>query len=306
MADKTKTSSEAKKQARERSILFDLPRLLLKSPSGMLGFIIVLVVVLISVFANVIIPCTPEEIDLANMAQPPCWLEGGSAEHILGTDILGRDVFSRILIGSRGGVSLLVGIFSVVVAGIIGTIMGILSGYFGGWIDSVVMRITDAFYSIPLTLFAMVILTIMDPGVLTLVFVIGVTNWPFYARMVRSEVLGLKNKEYIKAARTIGTSGKMIMLRHILPNILPTFIVVSTLSVASSILIEASLSFLGLGIQPPAVSWGVMLSDGRNYLATNWWMATFPGIAISLTVLGIMLLGNWLRDVLDPKNQGLR
>lgn len=304
MADKTKRPPKQKKQARERSILFDLPRLLLKSPSGMLGFIIVLVVVLISVFANVIIPCTPEEIDLANMAQPPCWLEGGSAEHILGTDILGRDVFSRILIGSR--VSLLVGIFSVVVAGIIGTIMGILSGYFGGWIDSVVMRITDAFYSIPLTLFAMVILTIMDPGVLTLVFVIGVTNWPFYARMVRSEVLGLKNKEYIKAARTIGTSGKMIMLRHILPNILPTFIVVSTLSVASSILIEASLSFLGLGIQPPAVSWGVMLSDGRNYLATNWWMATFPGIAISLTVLGIMLLGNWLRDVLDPKNQGLR
>ena len=225
-------------------------------------------------------------------------------DHILGTDILGRDIFSRILVGSR--VSLLVGIFSVVVAGLIGTVMGVLSGYFGGWIDSVVMRITDAFYSIPLTLFAMVMLTIMDPGVLTLVFVIGVTNWPFYARMVRGEVLGLKNKEYVKAARTIGTSGGMIMMRHILPNILPTFIVVSTLSVASSILIEASLSFLGLGIQPPAVSWGVMLSDGRNYLATNWWMATFPGIAISVTVLGIMLLGNWLRDVLDPKNQGLR
>ena len=217
---------------------------------------------------------------------------------------MGRDIFSRILVGSR--VSLLVGIFSVVVAGLIGTVMGVLSGYFGGWIDSVVMRITDAFYSIPLTLFAMVMLTIMDPGVLTLVFVIGVTNWPFYARMVRGEVLGLKNKEYVKAARTIGTSGGMIMMRHILPNILPTFIVVSTLSVASSILIEASLSFLGLGIQPPAVSWGVMLSDGRNYLATNWWMATFPGIAISVTVLGIMLLGNWLRDVLDPKNQGLR
>ena len=304
MAEKTKVISEAKKQARERSIVFDLPRLLLKSPSGMLGLIIVLVVVFVAIFADFIIPCTPEEIDLLNMAQPPCWAEGGSMDHILGTDILGRDIFSRILVGSR--VSLLVGIFSVVVAGLIGTVMGVLSGYFGGWIDSVVMRITDAFYSIPLTLFAMVMLTIMDPGVLTLVFVIGVTNWPFYARMVRGEVPGLKNKEYVKAARTIGTSGGMIMMRHILPNILPTFIVVSTLSVASSILIEASLSFLGLGIQPPAVSWGVMLSDGRNYLATNWWMATFPGIAISVTVLGIMLLGNWLRDVLDPKNQGLR
>jgi peptide/nickel transport system permease protein len=197
-------------------------------------------------------------------------------------------------------------VFSVVVAGFIGTVMGILSGYFGGWIDSVIMRITDAFHSIPLMLFAMVILTVMGAGVLTLVFVIGVTTWPFYARMVRSEVLSLKSREYIKAARTIGTSGAKIMLKHIMPNIIPTFIVVSTLSVASGILIEAALSFLGLGVQPPTVSWGIMLSDGRNYLATSWWMATFPGIAISLTVLGIMLLGNWLRDVLDPKNQGLR
>lgn len=300
----TGAPSGAKKIERERSIVFDLPRLLLKSPSGMLGLVILLAVVFIAVFADVLMPCTPDEIDLFNMAQPPVWEEGGSAEHLLGTDILGRDILSRILVGSR--VSLLVGVFSVMVAGLIGTVMGVLSGYFGGWVDSVIMRITDAFHAIPLTLLAMVILTIMRPGVLTLVFVIGVTTWPFYARMVRSEVLGLKNKEYVKAARTIGTTGFQIMLKHILPNVLPTFIVVSTLSVASSILIEASLSFLGLGIQPPRVSWGVMLSDGRNYLATNWWMATFPGIAISVTVLGIMLLGNWLRDVLDPKNQGLR
>lgn len=291
-------------QARERSILFDLPRLLVRSPSGMLGFIIVVVVVFIAVFADGLIPCKPEAIDLFNMAQPPMWEEGGSPEHILGTDILGRDMLSRILVGSR--VSLLVGIFSVLVAGFIGTIMGILSGYFGGWVDSLIMRITDAFHAIPLMLFAMVILKVMRAGVMTLVFVIGVTTWPFYARMVRSEVLGLKNKEYVKAARTIGTSGLKIMLKHILPNIIPTFIVVSTLSVASSILIEASLSFLGFGVKSPAVSWGIMLADGRNYLATSWWIATFPGIAISVTVLGIMLMGNWLRDVLDPKNQGLR
>lgn len=304
MEKKTGESSGTKKIERERSIIFDLPRLLLKSPSGMLGFAILMVVVFIAIFADVLMPCTPEEIDLFNMAQPPAWEEGGSIEHFLGTDILGRDILSRILIGSR--VSLLVGVFSVMVAGLIGTVMGVLSGYFGGWLDSVIMRVTDAFHAIPLTLLAMVILTIMRPGVLTLVFVIGVTTWPFYARMVRSEVLGLKNMEYVKAARTIGTTGFQIMMKHILPNVIPTFIVVSTLSVASSILIEASLSFLGLGIQPPRVSWGVMLSDGRNYLATNWWMATFPGIAISVTVLGIMLLGNWLRDVLDPKNQGLR
>lgn len=298
------TRSDNKKYKKEHSIMFDLPRLLLKSPSGMTGFVIVVIVMLIALFAGVMMPYAPEEIDLVHMAEPPCWAKGGSMAHILGTDILGRDVFSRVLIGSR--VSLLVGIFSVVVAGIIGTVMGLLSGYFGGWVDSVIMRITDAFHSIPLTLFAMVILAVMRTGVLTLVFVIGVTTWPFYARMIRSEVLGLKGQEYVKAARTIGTSGIRIMLKHILPNILPTFIVISTLSVATSILIEASLSFLGLGIQPPTVSWGVMLSDGRNYLATNWWMATFPGIAISVTVLGIMLLGNWLRDVLDPKNQGLR
>ncbi len=300
----TNTPSEAKLQAKERSIIFDLPRLLLKSPSGMLGFIIVAAVIFIAIFAGVLAPCKPDAIDLYNMAQPPAWTDGGSSEHLLGTDILGRDMFSRILTGSR--VSLLVGVFSVMVAGFIGTVMGVLSGYFGGWVDAVTMRITDAFHSIPLTLFAMVILTVMRAGVLTLVFVIGVTTWPFYARMVRSEVLGLKSKEYVKAARTIGTSGIKIMLKHIIPNVIPTFIVVSTLSVASSILIEASLSFLGLGVQPPTVSWGIMLSDGRNYLATSWWIATFPGIAISLTVLGIMLLGNWLRDVLDPKNQGLR
>jgi len=288
----------------QRSIVFDLPHLLIKSPTGMTGFVIVVLVVFVAIFADSLFPYKPGAIDLMEMAKPPAWILGGSSKHLLGTDILGRDIFIRILVGSR--VSLLVGICSVAVAGFIGTTLGILSGYFGGWIDSVVMRITDAFHAIPLMLLSMVVLAVVGAGISTLIFVIGVTTWPFYARMVRGEVLGLKNKEYIKAARTIGSSEGSIMLKHILPNIMPSFIVVSTLSVASSILIEASLSYLGLGVQPPTVSWGVMLADGRNYLATNWWMATFPGIAISITVLAIMLLGNWLRDVLDPRNQGLR
>jgi peptide/nickel transport system permease protein len=296
----TKTKSEIS----EQSLLRDLPRLLLKSPSGLLGFVLVMLILFIAMFADWLISYDPAVIDLMNMASPPSWMAGGSSAHLFGTDILGRDIFSRILVGSR--ISLLVGVCSVLVAGFIGTALGIISGYLGGLVDSLVMRITDSFHAIPLILFSMVVLSVMGAGVSNLIFVIGITTWPFYARMIRSETLSLKNREYIKAARTIGASGLMIMLRHILPNILPSFIVVSTLSVASSILIEASLSFLGLGIQPPRISWGIMLSDGRNYLSTNWWMATFPGIAISLTVLGIMLLGNWLRDVLDPKNQGLQ
>jgi peptide/nickel transport system permease protein len=151
----------------------------------------------------------------------------------------------------------------------------------------------------------MVILAVVGPGVLTLIGVIGFTAWPFYARMVRSEVLSLKNHEFIKAAYTIGTRPFKIMIKHFLPNVLPSFIVVSTLQVAASILSEATLSFLGLGIQPPDVTWGIMLADGRNYIATSWWISTFPGITLSSAILGIMLLGNWLRDVLDPKNQGL-
>lgn len=295
---------KTKFEVSEQSLLRNLPRLLLKSPSGLFGFILVMLILFIAMFADQLIAYDPTAIDLMQMASPPSWMAGGSSDHLFGTDILGRDIFSRILIGSR--ISLLVGVCSVLVAGFIGTTLGIISGYLGGPVDSLVMRVTDSFHAIPLILFSMVVLSLMGAGVSNLIFVIGITTWPFYARMIRAETLSLKNREYIKAARTIGTSGLMIMLRHILPNILPSFIVVSTLSVASSILIEASLSFLGLGIQPPRISWGIMLSDGRNYLSTNWWMATFPGIAISLTVLGIMLLGNWLRDVLDPKNQGLQ
>lgn len=278
--------------------------LLFKSPVGTIGFIILVVVLFCSIFAGFISPHDPALLNLPEMLIPPAWCEGGSMNHLLGTDSLGRDVFTRILYGSR--ISLLVGICSVVVAGIIGTTLGLVSGYFGGFIDRVVMRVADAFHAIPRILLAMVILFVSGPSVFTLIMVIGVTNWVSYARLIRGEVLTLKEKEFVKASRTIGTKESAIIRKHILPNVFSQFIVVSTISVAGSIITEASMSFLGLGIQPPDVSWGVMLADGRNYLATNWWICTFPGIAITITVLGIMFLGNWLRDVLDPKNQGIR
>lgn len=279
-------------------------RLLFKSPVGTVGFVTLLLVILASVFAGQLSPYDPAKQNLLDKLMPPAWCEGGSASHLLGTDSLGRDVLTRCLYGAR--ISLVVGVCSVAVAGVIGTVLGLLSGYYGGWIDSLIMRIADAFHAIPRILLAMVVLFVMGPSVFTLIMVIGVTNWVTYARMIRSEVLTIKEKEYIKASRTIGVTDREIILRHVLPNVAAQFIVVSTISVASSIIIEATMSFLGLGIQPPTVSWGVMLADGRNYLATNWWVCTFPGVAITVTVMGIMFLGNWLRDVLDPKNQGIR
>lgn len=275
---------------------------LLQSKTGFTGFCIVCGVILIAIFADVLAPHDPAENNLTDILKPPVWLDGGSATYLLGTDNLGRDILSRILYGTR--VSLLVGVASVVLAGLIGISVGILAGYYGGFVDQLLMRIVDSFLAIPNILFILVVLAVFEPGISVLIIVIGFTNWVSYARVVRGEVLSIREREFVKAAKTIGTKDSVIMFRHIFPNILPSFIVISTLSVANTILLEASLSFLGLGIQPPTVSWGGMLADGRNYLATNWWLATFPGIAITITVLGIIFLGDWVRDVLDPRIQG--
>ncbi|WZP10235.1 ABC transporter permease [Cytobacillus pseudoceanisediminis] len=276
-------------------------KLLLQSKTGTVGFLIVSLVIFVAIFADVLAPHDPASNNLGDMLKPPVWLDGGSQNYILGTDNLGRDILSRIIYGSR--VSLLVGVFSVILAGFIGIIIGLISGYYGGVIDNLLMRIVDSFLAIPSILFILVVLAVFDPSILVLIIVIGLTNWVTYARVVRGEVLSIKEKEFVKASKSIGTNSLTIMLQHILPNILSSFIVISTLSVATTIVLEASLSFLGLGIQPPDVSWGGMLTDGRNYLATNWWLATFPGIAITITVLGIIFLGDWLRDVLDPRTQ---
>lgn len=286
----------------KQNSLWRWSKLLLQSKTGTLGFIIVLSVIIVAIFADVIAPHDPAQNNLGDMLKPPVWLDGGSSTYILGTDNLGRDMLSRIIFGTR--VSLLVGVFSVILAGIIGVLVGILAGYYGGFIDNVLMRIVDSFLAIPSILFILVVLAVFDPSIMVLIIVIGFTNWVTYARVVRGEVLSIKEREYVKASKSIGTKNTTIMLKHIFPNIVSSFIVISTLSVATTIVLEASLSFLGLGIQPPTVSWGGMLTDGRNYLATNWWLATFPGIAITVTVLGIIFLGDWLRDVLDPRIKG--
>lgn len=274
-------------------------RLLLKSKTGTVGLIIVLIFIFVAVFAPWLAPHDPNEINPANIHKPPFWLDGGDFNNILGTDNLGRDILSRIIFGSQ--VSLLVGISSVLLAGLIGVLVGLFSGYFGGFFDTFFMRLGDSFLAIPNILLALVMLAVFGPGLFTLIIVLGITNWVQYARIIRGEVLSLKEREFVKAAKSIGVKNRKIIFSHLYPNIVSSFIVVATLSVASTIILESSLSFLGLGIQPPQVSWGTILSDGRDYIATSWWLATFPGLAITISVLGIIFLGDWLRDVLDPR-----
>ncbi|WP_462411477.1 ABC transporter permease [Neobacillus sp. Marseille-QA0830] len=272
---------------------------LFKSKTGIVGAVIVLVTCFIAIFAPWLAPYDPGKVAPLLRLHPPMWMEGGSAEHILGTDNLGRDIFSRIVYGSR--VSLIVGIGAVLVSGLIGAVLGLLAGYFGGWVNAVIMRTADAFLAIPTILLMLVVLAVVGPGLTTLIFVIGITNWVSYARVVRGEVLSIKEREFVKSAIAIGAKKSRILFLHILPNVISSFIIISGMNVATTIVLEASLSFLGLGIKSPAISWGGMLSDGRQYVATAWWVATFPGLAITITVLGVIFLGDWLRDMLDPR-----
>lgn len=274
---------------------------LILSKTGLLGSVLVLLVVLIAICAPLLTSHDPAAVDPLNRLKPPAWLEGGTSEHWLGTDNLGRDMWSRIVYGAR--VSLIVGMGAVIVSGVIGAILGLLSGFYGKWLDAVIMRVGDAFMAIPTILFMLVVMAIVGPGITTLIFVIGVTNWVPFTRIVRSEVLSIKERDFVHAARSIGAKNGRLIVKHILPNILSSFIVICGMNVGTTIIMEASLSFLGLGIKPPDVSWGGMLSDGRQYVATSWWVATFPGLAITFTVLGVIFLGDWLRDVLDPRTE---
>ncbi len=256
---------------------------------------------LIAALAPWLAPHGPAEAFLLDRLSPPAWF-GGDSSYALGTDHLGRDMLSRLLYGSR--IALAVGFAGVLIAAVIGIVLGLVSGYFGGIVDTAIMRLVDTLISIPNVLLYLTVLGVFGPSFGILITVIGLVNWTTFARVVRAEVLSIKRREYVEASHASGQRTHLVLLRHILPNIGGPIIVVATLNLATVVILEASLSFLGLGVQPPTVTWGRMLADGRNYVATAWWLATFPGVFITMLCLSLILVGDWLRDALDPRLSG--
>jgi peptide/nickel transport system permease protein len=251
-----------------------------------------------ALFAPQLAPHNPMEGDITRKSIPPVWMERGTWEHPLGTDRFGRDVLSRIIYGTR--ISLVVSLIAIGVAGTVGTTLGLLSGYRGGALDAILMRLTDIGLSLPTILIAVVLVAVSEPSFRNVVFVIALLLWPRFARQIRGETLAIKEHEYVALAVVAGRSSAWIIARHIFPNVVPTLLVVCTLQVGYVILLEGSLSFLGVGVPPPSPAWGLMIADGRGFLATAWWISLFPGLAMLLTVLAVNLLGDWLRDRLDP------
>jgi peptide/nickel transport system permease protein len=254
----------------------------------------------VAVFANVLAPHDPEVGSLGERFRPPFWQQGGSEKFILGSDHLGRDVLSRLIFGAR--VSIVVGFTAVIFAGIIGTGLGILSGYLGGWVDQVIMRVTDAWLAIPALTYAIFLAAVVGPSEMNIVIILGLVYWTRYARVIRGEVLSLKERDFVRLAIVAGCSKRTIMKRHILPNVLNSAIVLGTLMLGVVVVTEAALSFLGVGVPPPKPAWGLMLADGKKGLmAGYWWLTVLPGCCIMLMVLSANLLGDWLRVKLDPQ-----
>jgi peptide/nickel transport system permease protein len=254
----------------------------------------------VAVFANVLAPHDPEVGALGERFRPPVWQQGGSEKFLLGSDHLGRDVLSRLIFGAR--VSVVVGFTAVIVAGVLGTGLGILSGYLGGWVDQVIMRLTDSWLALPALTFAIFLAAVVGPSEMNIVIILGLVYWTRYARVIRGEVLSLKERDFVRLAIVAGCSKRTIMKRHILPNVLNSAIVLGTLMLGVVVVTEAALSFLGVGVPPPKPAWGLMLADGKKGLmAGYWWLTVLPGCCIMLMVLSANLLGDWLRVKLDPQ-----
>lgn len=267
------------------------------------GAIIVLAFLLSAVFAPWVAPHDPLEVRLEISRRPPAWSANGSMDNLLGTDVLGRDILSRIIFGSR--LSLVVGFLGVAGAALVGTLLGLVSGYVGGLPGEAIMRVVDIQLGIPFIVLAIVIVSVLGPSLANVLLVFTILEYPLFARLTRGETLRIREREFVLAARAIGAGSYRLLVHHIFPNVVNTIIVAATLEIASLILYEAALGFLGLGVPPPAATWGNMLADGRQFLTTSWWIATFPGIAILLLVLGVNFVGDWVSYILDPRRRRL-
>ena len=261
-------------------------------------FVLVMLLIIPGLFADWLAPHDPIQGSIPNRLNPPV-LFGGSWTYPLGTDRLGRDILSRIMHGAK--VSLTISLIGIVLGGVLGTSLGLIAGYYRGWVDAVIMRLVDITLALPSILLALVLAVAFGPSFQTVIFVVAFVLWALYARQVRGEVLSIRERDFVARARVAGASHSRIILRHVLPNVANTIVVLATLQVGSVILLEASLSFLGLGIPRPTPAWGLMVADGRQLIVSAWWIAFFPGLAIMLTVFALNLMGDWLRDRLDPK-----
>lgn len=266
--------------------------------------VLLLITVLAGVLAPLIAPYDPARINLDNRLAPPYWLQDSKSNHLLGTDQLGRDLLSRLIHGAR--ISLLVGFVSIAMGGLVGVVLALVAGYFGGRFDSVIMGIVDIQLALPFVILAIGLIAVLGPGLVNLIIVLSISGWVAYCRVVRSTVLSVKEELFVVAAKAIGATDLRIIFQHILPNTVSSIIVLATVQMAQMIMMEAALSFLGLGVQPPTPSWGTIISDGRGYLGRAWWITTLPGIAITMTVLEINFIGDWLRENLDPRLKSLR
>ena len=282
----------------ERQWVMALKRLA-RRRTALFGLGVVVTVLLAAAFAPWLTPFDPLEQDINHRLKEPGWQTAEGRVHALGTDHLGRDILARVIFGSR--IALVVGLSAVLISGVLGMAIGLVSGYFGGKVDDFFMRLADIQLAFPFILLAIAVIGVLGPSLRNIIIVIGVSSWVVYARVVRGEVLSIREREFVQAAIALGSRDGRVLVRHVLPNAFTPWLVVATLDMARVIVIESALSFLGLGVQPPTPTWGGMLADGRVYLSTAWWLATFPGLAILVTVLGINLLGDGLRDTLDPR-----